>query len=172
MIKKYGVWIALALTLAATAWVSQSEEKESQSNVANDVAPTFNRTTRTSHPSPVVQAKAESQIDSSALLMQRPIITEEPRNIFTPYIAVENMSDKNASESVVQAVVNPFVYAGKLVEDGKVIVFLIDGDKNHAVKSGDVIEEMWQVKSITPPVMTLKNIPSKIEIQLQIGALS
>jgi hypothetical protein len=67
---------------------------------------------------------------------------------------------------------NPFVYVGKIIEDGMLVVFLVDGEKGHAVKSGDVIEETWKVKSITPPTMALTYIPLKIEIKMEIGANS
>lgn len=76
------------------------------------------------------------------------------------------------AESVVIMPANPFIYAGKIIEDGSLVVFLIEGEKSHAVKSGDLIEDTWKVKSITPTTMTLKNIPLKIEIQMEIGAKS
>lgn len=173
IIKKYGVWIALVFTLAATVWVSRFEENENQINIAGGVAQRFNQATKTivNPNNSTTRELLEKQMNASALLIQRPIITENPQNIFTTLVR-ENTSEKHASDPLTQSIVNPFVYAGKLVEDGKVVVFLIDGDNNHAVKSGDVIEEMWQVKSIVPPLMVLKNIPSKIEMQLQIGPLN
>jgi hypothetical protein len=67
---------------------------------------------------------------------------------------------------------NPFTYAGKVAEGGRLVVFLLDGEKSHAVQLGDVIEDVWKIKSITPPTMTLKNIPLKVEIQMEIGANS
>jgi hypothetical protein len=172
LIKKYGVWGALILTLAATVWVSQQEQTDDQLNMADEVASASDRVTATATTKNTIdQVDASNRMDTSASLMRRSDITEEPQNIFTPFIVADTLSVQNAAESEVQAPVNPFIYAGKLVEDGNVIVFLIDGDKNHAVKSGDVIEDVWQIKSIVPPVLMLKNIPSKIEIQLQIGAL-
>ena len=53
-----------------------------------------------------------------------------------------------------------------------VTIFLIDGEKNHAVKKGDVIEQLWKIKSISPPSMVLKNLDTKTEVQIEIGAIS
>jgi len=172
-IKKYGVWLALVFTLAATMWAARQEESDVQVKMV-DVIASSNLLAKTK-PSTINindQANVSHQISNSNLLMQRPIDAEEPLNIFSTFMATENTAEKNVAESLAPVPTNPFVYAGKLVDDGNVIVFLIDGDKSHAVKSGDVIEDNWQVKSITPPVMVLKYIPSKIEVQLQIGALS
>ena len=61
-------------------------------------------------------------------------IRDRPKNIFTTFGVAENAGAENIAPQK-SAPVNPFVYAGKVVEDGKVTVFLLDGEKSHAAVS-------------------------------------
>ena len=164
MIKQYGVWIALAFTLTATAWVSQLEESDDAVGLKSNVL------LETEGANSVIKSQRIASAANS-IAIARPKISEEPKNIFTTFGVAENAGAENIAPQK-SAPVNPFVYAGKVVEDGKVTVFLLDGEKSHAVNVGDVIEEIWKVKSISPPNMTLRNLPLKIEMQMEIGATS
>lgn len=171
-IKQHGVWIVLALTLVATLWLFINDEQGVQATMGREVVLTSNHRAKPSMTGISEHESVNQANASQALLMPRPINLDEPQNLFTPFVAVANAAETNAEALAAQPPTNPFTYAGKLVENGNVIVFLIEGDKSHAVKSGDVIEDLWQVTAITPPMMKLKYIPSKVEIQLQIGASS
>ena len=178
LIKKYGVWLALIFTLAATMWVSQQEEADEQVAVSSKNAMALNGNEKVKFTKLAINKDVDDEVKPSnqpaatlaALLVQRLPDHAVPKNIFTS-LATENNPEMNIKPAVALPA-NPFVYAGKVVEDGVLVVFLIDGEKSHAVKSGDVIEETWKVKSITPPTMTLKYIPLKFEIQMEIGANS
>ena len=63
----------------------------------------------------------------------------------------------------------PFSYAGKLVEEGNALVFLTQGNRNLAVRSGDVIDGVWRVESIRPPTMMMSYLPLKTVVPLVIG---
>ena len=179
LIKKYGVWLALLFTLAVTVWVSQQEETEGLVTATGKNAEALNGekkiiiTQLELHKTDTTETKQDSQSVTkyADLGIQRSLDNDVPKNIFTPFASIQNNPDMN-TEPVITLPANPFVYAGKVIEDGSLVVFLIDGEKNHAVKSGDVIEDIWKVKSITPPTMTLKYIPLKFEIQMEIGANS
>ncbi|MDI1298713.1 hypothetical protein [Methylotenera sp.] len=165
LIKKYGVLLALIFTLAATVWVSQQKETDELvvARDENSVALSKADVEAAKQISPPVPTLVD-------YLLQRSPDHDVPKNIFTP-LATENNPEMNIKPAIALPE-NPFVYAGKVVEDGALVVFLIDGEKSHAVKSGDVIEDTWTVKAITPPTMTLKYIPLKMEVQMQIGANS
>ncbi len=167
LIRKYGVWLALFFTLAATAWVSQQESADE-----NAVALNSDRKVQRSKHS-AEQGKQDHQamtIDADRFTARSPD-NDLPKNIFTPFVAPQNNPGLNVA-SINTSPANPFVYAGKIVEDGVLVVFLIEGEKSHVVKSGDVIEDTWKIKSVTPPTMTLKYLPLKVEIQMEIGANS
>ena len=179
LMKKYGVWLALLFTVAVTIWISQQEEADELAEATGKDAVALNgnkkvRLTQQELPTAdATETKRDSQPVSlhTDLGIMRSLDNDVPKNIFTPFVTMQNNLDMNAKPAITSPA-NPFIYAGKIIEDGSLVVFLIDGEKSHAVKSGDVIEDTWEIKFITPPAMTLKYLPLKIEIQMEIGANS
>ena len=174
MIRKYGIWLALLLTLAATVWVTKQDTADEIVIQTGKDAAALNGDRKvqiTKHSSEQTKENLNPTTMDADSFTPRPADNDVAKNIFTPFVATQNNPELNVAPANALPA-NPFVYAGKIVEDGALVVFLIDGEKSHAVKSGDVIEDTWKIKSITPPSMTLKNIPLKVEIQMQIGANS
>ena len=66
----------------------------------------------------------------------------------------------------------PFVYLGKMLEDGKALVFLNKQERNLVIREGDVIEGTYRVDSILPPVMTLTYLPLNMKQTFPIGAFN
>ena len=173
LIRKYGIWLALLLTMAATLWVSKQETVDELVAASDKNAMALNSERKVHR---IQQFAVQAKQDQPPMIMDaasftRPLDNDAVKNIFAPFIATQNTPALNAVPASTLPV-NPFIYAGKIIENGILVVFLIDGDKSHAVKSGDVIEDTWEIKSITPPTMTLKNIPLKVEMQMEIGANS
>ena len=171
-IKKYSVWLALFFTLVATVWVSRQEYSDEV------VAPVYKKNERaisggdeSLNADEIKRNFHDEQSIQVSSLKQRWPENEVPKDIFSIFSISQNESAVN-TENLNTPVVNPFIYAGKIIEEGESVVFLIDGEKSHAVRAGDVIEDTWKVKSITPLVMKLKNIPLKVEVQMEIGANS
>lgn len=169
MLKKYAVWISLALTLAATVGVSQ-QEVDNVIVLAGKNSSSLDDIQANSAKNITEIISQDSEISTNTF-MQRSPDNDVPQNIFTTFATAQINPDLNASPAST-SLANPFIYAGKIIENGALVVFLIDGEKGHAVKSGDVIEDTWKIKSITPPTMTLKHIPLKVEMQIEIGANS
>lgn len=63
----------------------------------------------------------------------------------------------------------PFKYLGKFIDGNQVTVFVTQGDRNLAVKTGDVIDGTYRVDSIAPPMMTLTFLPLSMQQSLEIG---
>ncbi len=158
-IKNYLVWIGLAITLLMVYLVEQQEE---------DV-----ETVEVRAPESVqIQPLQTTQIDNTDddVQLRKPII-ETPGNLFeVPKIADPEMQvDPQPAQPMMPA--NPYVYVGKLIEDGEMRVFLTNGQKNYVVKTGDTLEDTWQVKSIESTEMILFNLPTQTQVSVQIGAL-
>ncbi len=163
-VKQYGVWISLALTLGATLWISMTEEVSGTDAVI--AAPPRAGKAHMAKSAPTVQA---TELDITRL--RRAPLSETPGDLFSTEIPA---SEKIESAPVAVAEVIPplpFVYAGKLEDDGSYIVFLTSGDKNYSVRVGDVIDR-WQVKSVHPPQMILSYLPLKSEVPLMIGEVN
>lgn len=63
----------------------------------------------------------------------------------------------------------PFIYIGKLGEEGQYTVFLSARGRNFAVKAGEVVAQVYRIEEIKPPMMTMTYLPMKIKQTMQIG---
>jgi hypothetical protein len=63
----------------------------------------------------------------------------------------------------------PFTYLGKSVGEGKWEVYLARGDRTWLVHEKDVIDGMYRVDAIAPPILTLTYLPLNQVQQLNIG---
>lgn len=158
-IKNYLVWIGLAITLLMVYLVEQQEE---------DIDAVEVRAPESVQVQPL-QATQTGTTDEDFQL-RKPII-EMPKNLFeVPRIAEPEMPvDPQPTQPMMPE--NPYVYVGKLIEDGEMRVFLTNGQKNYVVKTGDTLEDTWQVKSIESTEMILFNLPTQTQVSVQIGAL-
>lgn len=66
----------------------------------------------------------------------------------------------------------PFKYMGKLVEDGKLTVFLIKQDRSFAVKNGDTIEGAYRVESVEAQRVLFTYLPLNMQQTLVIGGVN
>ena len=166
-IKKYGIWICLALTLIATYWASVQDSSDDEA-LLPELQPKL-LSQRHVVPMDLLIAVEDANTE---VLMQRPQINGVPVNLFSTLAPSQALATNESLAEASQAPTNPYSYAGKVVEDGQVMVFLTDGTKNHVVKTGDVIDGVWKVQAIRPPQLFLKYMPLKIEVSIEIGVLS
>lgn len=64
----------------------------------------------------------------------------------------------------------PFKYLGKLVEDGKATVFLVQGDRNLIVREGETVQGSYRIDAIAEQSMTLTYLPLKQQQTLSFAA--
>lgn len=64
----------------------------------------------------------------------------------------------------------PFAYIGKLAEEGNTTVFLALGERNLAVKPGDVIDNMYRLEGVNDNAVMLTHLPTGMQQSLPIGA--
>lgn len=64
----------------------------------------------------------------------------------------------------------PFAFIGKTLGEGKWDVHLSQGDRIHTVHAGDVIDGVWRVDAVAPPVMTITYLPLNQVQTMNIGA--
>jgi hypothetical protein len=166
IVKKNLIWIMLLLTLAACFYVAQQEDKANQDEDEIVLVRTASKQVDSA------EISTDRQVPHALLPLLRAQATDEPKNIFTVFVSEADLNQRSAEKPVEAPPANPFVFAGKLVDEGKIIVFLMAAQKNYSVVTGDILEEVWQVKSIVPPMMTIRYLPLKMDMQLQIGALS
>ena len=182
ILKEYFVWILLAITLLATLWVSAQDENAQNENMEQNAsaAKSVVSSTRANIQQAARSAQARAN-NSNLALIKAPSAqsqwghtqeSDDPKNIFTAYVSAAHLAEQTAEVSVAPQMPSlPYAYAGKLNDAGEVMVFLTGAYKNYTVKVGDTIDEIWLVKAISPPMMTLKYLPLNTETTLNIGAL-
>lgn len=159
--KKYAVWIALVLTLLATWHVSQQEENEDVVGLpkARPILTT----------QPVALTQHEQLVNADTVLPRGH--NDNPQNIFTVLAPVTDKPNEMQNTAPVVPT-QPYVYAGKIIDGAQMTVFLLNGENGYAVKVGDVLDEVWKVKAIKPPNLTLRYLPLKTDVQLDIGVVN
>lgn len=65
----------------------------------------------------------------------------------------------------------PFSYIGKAAADGAWEVYLARADKIYVVRAKTVIDGVYRVDAIAPPLMSLTYLPMNLVQQLNIGVL-
>jgi hypothetical protein len=64
----------------------------------------------------------------------------------------------------------PFTFLGAFETAGaKQVFYLVEGDKVHAVTEGEIVNEIYQVETVTPEEMVLMYLPLKLRQTLALG---
>jgi hypothetical protein len=63
----------------------------------------------------------------------------------------------------------PFTYMGKLIDDGRIVVFLTQGEDNYVVRPGDTIDRTYRVDAVTEESVSLTYLPLGQKQQLVFG---
>jgi hypothetical protein len=63
----------------------------------------------------------------------------------------------------------PFAYMGKLVDDGRIVIFLTDGDNSYAVREGDTIDQTYRVDAVTEESVSVTYLPLRQKQRLVFG---
>jgi hypothetical protein len=63
----------------------------------------------------------------------------------------------------------PFTYMGKLIEDGRTVVFLTRGEHNYVVRQGDTIDRTYRVDAVAEDSLSFTYLPLKQKQQLVFG---
>lgn len=65
----------------------------------------------------------------------------------------------------------PYTYLGKMTQNGVLRVFLNRDNKSYVIQHGDVIDEVYHVDAINPPLLQLTYLPLKETQLMSIGTL-
>ena len=155
--------VLLAATLSAAAWVNMAEENAA---VSESRPPREHRAANGGSAekiSPRIEA-----LDLSPL--QRPALETAKTGLFGSkswYGAPP--PPKPLPPPPPSAPPLPFSYMGKLIDEGRITVFLSRQDRNFLVQAGDTIESTYRVDEINAGVMTVTYLPLDQKQTLPIG---
>jgi len=154
--------VALAATVAAVGWVGGQEEMATtqvsrQADPAPDAA-------KTAAPPP------ETSTIEIGKLQQRQL-TRDFADIFQSH-SWQPPPPPPAKPAPPRAPPLPFTFFGRMVEDGKTVVFLSRQDQIFTAKTGDTIAGQYRVEEIGPATMVLTYLPLQERQVLNIGAIN
>ncbi len=158
--RRWMLGVALALTLAAVASVEGSDESD------NTVVQPGQAKTRHMQQKERTDSELTSHVPLAKL--NRQPLPEDVKDMFAGkswYVA-----PPPAKVAPPSAPPLPFVYMGKLAEQGeKVVVLLTKQDRSYTVREGDVLDNIYRVDEVRAPMMILTYLPLNIKQTIQIG---
>ena len=77
---------------------------------------------------------------------------------------------KNSASQTPVAPPLPYIYMGKIIDDGKLTVFLTRDDRAYAIKAGDTIDNQYMVNAVTPQRIELTYLPLGQKQTMMTGA--
>lgn len=155
--RRWILGVALAFTLSAVAALEGKDEATSA-------------IVQSSQPRHVQQGGAENELTGNIPLekLNRQPLPEDAKDIFAGQSWHVAPPPTRAAPPAAPPL--PFVYMGKLAEEGeKVVVLLARQDRNYTVREGDVLDNMYRVDELRAPVMTLTYLPLNIKQTIRIG---
>jgi hypothetical protein len=188
MNRQTGLLTALAMTLFACWWVSQADTETASTPVATTAMPGGAAKQR----KPLAQAMpglpaALTDAQPAAALpptlnantpgrdqakMEAPTIDEA--NMDAPVVNLFAALPPPAApaEALVEAgPVNPYTYAGRLLQEGRWQVFLSDGQQQYVVREGDRFAEGWLVTWLDQHRLVLQHAGERFEMMLENGGM-
>jgi len=110
------------------------------------------------------------ELDLERLVQRAPRETQaDPFNTRSWEAREAEQAHWNAPPPARQAPPLPFAFLGRLIEEGRVTVFLTDGDRNWVVRAGDTIDGAYRVEAIADRTMTLTYLALETRQELAIG---
>jgi len=63
----------------------------------------------------------------------------------------------------------PFTFLGAFEAGGKRVLYIVEGDKVHAVSEGEIVNELYQVEAVGADEMVFTYLPLKLKQTLSLG---
>lgn len=165
MMRRAFIWGALLCTLVACWWVGQA----GPSSPVETVKPTRSVLLPQAKQAQVMQAQAVP-LSSPLPSPVAPVLAEDGEAGVNLFAALEvpalAMEDAQALLPV-----NPYQYAGRLLEDGRWTVFLTDGQEQYTLQEGDRFAGDWQVAALDQQKIVLQHAAERFEIRLDDGVV-
>lgn len=171
--RRAALTVALAFTLLAVFWPDKQSPDDAQDLA---VTRTDARVARKANASPPSEAAMTVKLDR----LRRPPLPDAPgEDLFKSqswYVPPAPPKAKPAGPPPPpprpMAPPLPFTFLGKMVENGEIVVFLSNADRNIVARTGDIIDGVYKVDSITPTSMTMTYLPLNAKQTLPVGESS
>ncbi|HZV98506.1 MAG TPA: hypothetical protein VFF74_05910 [Methylophilaceae bacterium] len=113
----------------------------------------------------------EHQVQPKLLPQKRTGLGYMPKDLFHAEVPRNQLADNARPVPAPKPMAPPlpYSYMGRILDKGKVTVFLTRDEKPYVVQVGDVLDGQYRVDLIQPPVMELTYLPLAQKQRLNIG---
>lgn len=188
MNRQIGLVAALAMTLFACWWVSQSDTETAPNPVTATAMPVGAAKQRKplSQALPALHAALTDAQPATGLppALNADIPGRDKAKMDTPTSDEAKMDEPvvnlfaalpppavPAEASAAAGPVNPYTYAGRLLQEGRWQVFLSDGQQQYVVREGDRFAEGWRVTRLDQQRLVLQHAGERFEMMLENGGM-
>jgi hypothetical protein len=161
------LFVGLAASFAAAGWVSV--EDADPVPVANSAVK--RKPAEPAEPAAAAGAESKSELSGNFEQLGKRVVSMEFGDMF-PNRSWEPPPPPPVKPPPPRAPSLPFTFFGRMVENGKTVVFLSQRDQTFAVSSGDTVSGSYRVEEIGPDVLTLIYLPLNERQTLNIGAIN
>ncbi|MBZ4201543.1 MAG: hypothetical protein LAC70_00255 [Methylovulum sp.] len=156
-IKKVVLYGAVLATVVAAIFAPPEQETAEVSSVNSQQAMTMQKGRVVNLP---------VSVSSKLLPIKRSNLDDKPGDLFH---LDKPMPTKAAKPEPPAAPPLPYVYMGKMIENGKLEIFLTLNNKPYVVHVGDILDNQYSVNSIQPQLIEFTYLPLKQIQTLSIG---
>ncbi len=155
----------LLLTLAATGWVASQDEPQKPAGAERNSRTAM----RSERRAPQAQSEAAAELHLEQL--KRPEFSDNSGQLFPsqtwqpPPAAASSQPPEAPRAPPLQ-----FSYFGRMVEGGKTVVFLSQGNRDYAVKQGETILGTYRIDEIGKDALVMTYLPLEQQQTLMIEA--
>ena len=164
------IWPRAALAVAALALLASVVGGRQEPEPAPVAAPVAATSTR----QPAQSSTTESTPDLDLEKLRRPGKEKTINDLFAPAPVAPPAGAQQAPAPppAPTAPPLPFTYLGKIMDGGRVAVFLARGDQHYTVEAGQTIEKQYKVEQVTETAVTFTYLPMRTRQILPIPPLN
>jgi hypothetical protein len=164
--RQFGLFILLALTLVAAIFAPAKRNDD----VVEAKYAGSTKITRSAEQ----QSLSDSKKININLVKKREWAAAKGRDMFPPKVKPLPLQPAPVIQAPLPppkpvAPALPFAYVGKVVEDGKLTVFVANQGRNYLLKGGEVIEGVYRVEKVEAGRITFIYLPLAIEQIMNFG---
>jgi hypothetical protein len=152
--------ITLVVSVLLAVFAPQNQQP---TELAHDAKPNLDKTNAYLD----LRAKNGSNKPNDLLPNKRNLLLQEPKELF---LVDRVKASKISAIEVKVPPPLPFAYMGKIIDDGKLTIFLTRDDKTYAISAGETIDNEYKVNSISPQRVEFTYIPLGQKQTMMTGA--
>lgn len=164
------IWPRAVLAVAALALLVSLVGGRQEPEPAPAVVPAAATVAATSTRQPARGSTTESAADLDLEKLKRPGTDKTIGDLFAPPQAAATVAAQQPPAAPTAPPL-PFTYLGKIIDGGRLAVFLARGDEHYIVEAGQTIEKRYKVEQVTETAVIFTYLPMRTRQTLTIPPL-